>query len=885
MALAIGSRVGPYHITAEIGAGGMGVVYRAHDSRLGRDVAVKVSAERFSERFEREARAVAALNHPNICTLHDVGPDYLVMELVEGETLADVLAQRPRLSPGLPIDETLRIARQIALALDAAHDAGIVHRDLKPGNIKIRTDGTVKVLDFGLAKMHGTSEPAGSDVEKLTHSPTIVATQAGLILGTAAYMSPEQARGKAVDKRADIWAFGVVVYEMLTGRRPFEGEDVSTTVAAVIQTEPRWDGVPESMLRLLKRCLTKDSRRRLRDIGDVWELLDIAPDRAGEHSRFATAGWIAAAVLAIVAAGALWAPWRSDTPAAERPLVQLEIELGADVTLPTLVVPTPSSLAISPDGMRLAYLASRGGGSTRLFVRRLDQTGATELSGTEGAANPFFSPDGQWVVYFDGSRLKKVSVTGGAVIPLMQATIFAGATWTDDGNLLVGSGVRQGLLRASPEGGGEPTQILAPTGNEVFYATPSMLPGGNDALVTVYSAPPNANTAFIDVLSLRDHSRKTVVRGGTAARYLPTGHLIYSNRNTVFAVPFDLDARETRGAAVPMLTDLAYDPAAGIPQMDISRDGTLVYRRNVAREAGTASLAWIDATGKRQSLSARPARYASTPRLSPDGKKLATTVRDGASQDVWIYDIQRDSMTRLTFGTQTFVSAIWSPDGRYIICGSIGNGLFWTRADGGGQPQQLIATRSISFPHSMSADGKRLVYYEVGGSPQIWTVSIEQSDGLKAGTPERYMETRASDAAAAISPDGRWLAYESNESGRPEIYVRPFPVPSSGGAGKWQVSNNGGTWPMWPLRGGEILYRSGDQVMAVAYTATADSFSPEKPRVRATTPGSTPGFDLAPDGRFLLMMPMVAEGTKAEHTLMFVQNFFDELRRRVPIGK
>jgi len=883
VALTIGSRVGPYHITAEIGAGGMGVVYRAHDSRLGRDVAVKVSAERFSERFEREARAVAALNHPNICTLHDVGPDYLVMELVEGETLADVLAQRPRLSPGLPIDETLRIARQIALALDAAHDAGIVHRDLKPGNIKIRTDGTVKVLDFGLAKIHDATEPASQDIDKLTHSPTLLATQAGLILGTAAYMSPEQARGKVVDRRADIWAFGVVVYEMLAGRRPFDGEDVSTTVAAVIQSEPRWDGIPQSMLRLLKRCLTKDPRRRLRDIGDVWELLDVAAESV-PRSRAGMAGWIAAAVVAIVAAAALWGPWRRVAQPVDRPLVQLEIDLGADVTLPTLGIPTPSSLTISPDGMRLVYLARRAGGSTRLFVRRLDQTGATEITGTEGATNPFFSPDGQWVVYSDGSRLKKVSVNGGAVMPLVPVRVFAGATWTDDANLLVGSGVGQGLLRASAEGG-EPTQILAPTGNEVFYAMPSMLPGGNDALVTVYSTPPNPNTAFIDVLSLKDHSRKTVVRGGTSARYLPTGHLIYSNRNTVFAVPFDLDARATRGAAVPVLTDVAYDPAAGIPQMDLSRDGTLVYRRNVAREAGTASLAWIDAAGKRQSLSARPAQYASTPRLSPDGKKLATTVREGASQDVWIYDIERDSMTRLTFGTQTFVSAIWSPDGRYIICGSIGNGLFWTRADGGGQPQQLIATKSISFPHSMSADGKRLVYYEAAGSPQIWTVSIEQSDGLKAGTPERYMETQASNAAAAISPDGRWLAYESNESGRLEIYVRPFPVPSSGGGGKWQVSNNGGAWPIWPLKGGEILYRSGDQVMAVAYTATADSFSPEKPRVWATTPGTAPGFDLAPDGRLLLIVPMVAEGTKAEHTVMFVQNFFDELRRRVPTGK
>ena len=882
MTLAIGSRVGPYQITAEIGAGGMGVVYRAHDSRLGRDVAVKVSAERFSERFEREARAVAALNHPNICTLHDVGPDYLVMELVEGETLADMLALRPRVSPRLPIDETLRIARQIASALDAAHEAGIVHRDLKPGNIKIRSDGTVKVLDFGLAKMHGTSEPAGGNVDKLTHSPTILATQAGLILGTAAYMSPEQARGKAVDKRADIWAFGVVVYEMLTGRRPFEGEDASTTVAAVIQSEPRWDGIPPSMLRMVQRCLTKDPRRRLRDIGDVWELLDVEP--SNQRARSGTAGWIAAAALAVVAAAAVWAPWRRAEQPAERPLVQLEIDLGADVSLPPLVIPTPSSVAISPDGTRLAYLASVAGGTPRLFLRRLDQSRATEVAGTEGITNPLFSADGQWVVFFDGSRLKKVSVSGGAAVPLAEVAIFAGATWPDDRSLLVGSGVRQGLQRISADGG-EPTQILAPSGNETFYAMPSMLPGGTDALIAVYSTPPNTDTAFIDVLSLKDRSRKTVARGGTAARYLPTGHLIYSNRNTMFAVPFDLATREARGAAVPVLTDMAYDPAAGIPQMDISRDGTLVYRRNISSEAGNSSLMWIDAAGKRQTLPARPARYASTPRLSPDGKKLATTVRAGASQDVWIYDIERDSMTRLTFGTQTFVSAIWTPDGRYIVSGSIGNGLFWTRADGGGQPQPLVASKSISFPHSISADGKRLVYYEIAGSPQIWSAPLEPGDGLKAGAPERYMTSESSAAAAAISPDGRWLAYESNESGRTEIYVRPFPLPSAGGAGKWQISNNGGSWPIWPSKGGEILYRSGDQVLAVAYTSAADSFVPEKPRVRATTTGSAPGFDVAPDGRLVLMMPAVAEATTAEHTLMFVQNFYDELRRRVPVGK
>ena len=879
MALAIGSRVGPYHITAEIGAGGMGVVYRAHDSRLGRDVAVKVSAERFSERFEREARAVAALNHPNICTLHDVGPDYLVMELVEGETLADELAQRPRLSPGLPIDETLRIARQIALALDAAHDAGIVHRDLKPGNIKIRTDGTVKVLDFGLAKIHGATEPASQDIDKLTHSPTLLATQAGLILGTAAYMSPEQARGKVVDRRADIWAFGVVVYEMLAGRRPFDGEDVSTTVAAVIQSEPRWDGIPHSMLRLLKRCLTKDPRRRLRDIGDVWELLDVAAESV-PRSRAGMAGWIAAAVAAIVAAAALWSQWRGVDRPAERPLVQLEVDLGSDVSLAPLNAPTPSSLAISPDATRLAYAASVAGGAQQLYVRRFDQLMATALAGTDGAVNPFFSADGRWVAFHDRTRLKKIPVEGGAVQPLMELTIFAGMDWTDD-QLIVGSGLDQGLLQSSASGGAR-TSILNLGRDERFFASPQLLPGGKDVLITVYGTPPSLDRAFIDVVSLTDRTRKTVARGGTAARYLSSGHLVYTNRSTMFAVPFDLASRETRGTAVPVLNDIGYDQASGFPQFSISRDGTLVYRRVTENTRGAGRLAWIDVTGKPQPLPTKPLQYAGTPRLSPDGKKLSAVVRDGASQDVWVYDIERDAMTRLTFGSETFASTIWSRDGRYVVFGSIGNGLYWARADGGGEPRLLVPGKAITFPFSFSPDGKRLAYYDVSGTPQIWTVPIEPGDEPKAGTPERYLTSQFSETVPMFSPDGRWMAYESNESGRPEIYVRAFPAGSS----KWQISNNGGTWPIWSPNGRELLYRSGDQLVSVPYTAAGNSFVSEKPKIWLTTLGNAISFDLSPDGkRVLVVTPTGGDVPKVEHTVVFVQNFFDELRRRVPTGK
>jgi serine/threonine-protein kinase len=522
----------------------MGVVYRAHDSRLGRDVAIKTSAERFTERFEREARAVAALNHPNICTLHDVGPDYLVMELVEGETLADLLAGRPRSSPGLPLDETLRLARQIASALDAAHDAGIVHRDLKPGNIKLKDDGTVKVLDFGLAKMHGSMDgPRGSEVEKLTHSPTVVATQMGLILGTAAYMAPEQARGKVVDKRADIWAFGVVVYEMLTGRRPFDGEDVSTTVAAVIQADPKWDGVPAPMQRLLRKCLAKDVRQRLRDVGDVWELLDEPqPMPSSLSSRFAGIGWVAAAVMAVAAGLALWAPWRTE-PVVDRPFTQFEINLGDNISLPPIPVPTPSSIAISPDGSRLVFVASVSGAPPRLMVRRLDEPQSQELAGTEGATSPFFSPDGEWVMFWDGNALKRVSVAGGAVVSVTQAKVFAGATWTADNQVLMGSGLGEGLLRA-PFNGGTAKQLIAPVADELFYAVPHMLPGGDTVLVAVYGTPPSTDRAVIGVISLTDKSRKTIARGVTAPRYLPSGHLIYTNRSTMFAVPFDVDARD-----------------------------------------------------------------------------------------------------------------------------------------------------------------------------------------------------------------------------------------------------------------------------------------------------------------------------------------------------
>jgi predicted Ser/Thr protein kinase len=575
MNLPSGTRLGPYEILDLLGRGGMGEVYRARDPRLGRDVAIKVSAEQFNERFEREARAAASLNHPGICTLHDVGPNYLVMEVVEGPTLAERIKAGP-----IPLEEALGIARQIADALEAAHEKGIVHRDLKPGNIKVKVDGTVKVLDFGLARL---TDPVGAGLQTgpyVSASPTITSpavTGIGVILGTAAYMAPEQARGKTVDKRADIWAFGVVLYEMLTGKRAFDGEDVSTILAAVIQTEPKLESVPRKAQRLLKSCLEKDPKKRLRDIGDAWKLLDDTAASTVPPSWRGALGWIAAAALAIVSAVAIWAPWRTTLGSAERPLVRLDVDLGSDISLVPLTNPTPSSVLISPDGTRLMYLANVAAGPTRIFMRRLDQLKATELAGTDGALSPFISPDGQWVRFFDGRRLKKISVEGGATVPLGDFGIFAGASWGDDGNLIVGSGLNKGLLRMPSAGGTEDT-VVELASDELFLSAPQILPGGKAVLMAVYGTPPGVDKANIDIVSLGDRSRKTLLRGATSARYLPSGHLVYTNRSTMFTVPFDVETSETRGAAVPVLDDVAYDGAAGFAQFDVSRGGTLTRR-------------------------------------------------------------------------------------------------------------------------------------------------------------------------------------------------------------------------------------------------------------------------------------------------------------------
>ncbi|MBZ5612307.1 MAG: protein kinase, partial [Acidobacteriia bacterium] len=792
----------------------------------------------------------------------------------------------------VPLDEALAIAKQIASALEAAHEKGITHRDLKPGNIIIKPDGAVKVLDFGLAKMGGTPT-AQSD-----HSPTLTigATQAGVILGTAAYMAPEQARGKEVDKRADIWAFGVVLYEMLTGQKLFKGEDLSETLASVIKEEPRLERVPAQVQRLLRCCLEKDPKQRLQAIGD-WRLLleEGAAPVTGASQR--AGGWVwawpaVAAVVTLALAAALWAPWRAEKPV-DRALVRLDVDLGSDVSLPT---PTNiSSVAISPDGTCLAYVS---GSPLKLFIRRLDQPKATELPGTQGVTTgPFFSPDGQWIGFTVGNKLNKISVEGGAVVSLIDIPGgTAGASWGEDGGIIVSEAYGRGLLRI-PAGGGPPESVATLANGEIAMALPQILSRGK-AILFAIGTTLDVNQHTIEVLTLADRHRKIVARGGQSARYLATsiggssglGHLVYVNKATLFAVPFDLDKLEARGTAMPVLDDVAYMSGVGTGQYDFSwapaGHGTFVYRRAGGGASTMMTLQWVDSAGKSEALLVKPGFY-QNPRLSPDGKRVALAVTEGGNQDIWVYDTQRDAMTRLTFRGGFNGYPTWSPDGQYVVFSSLGSGIVQARADGATQPQALTESKSVQRPWSFTPDGKRLAYQGGLGSSQIWTISLEDKGGrLKAGMPEQFLKSSFSDRDPSLSSDGRWLAYQSNESGKEEVYVRAFPPSSSGQGGKWQISNSGGTYPRWSGNGHDLVYRSGAQIMAASYTVKGDTFVAEKPRVWITKLGGT-DWDLAPDGKRVIVVTPVesGEGPKQDHEVVFLENFFDYLRQRVPLGK
>jgi len=906
-----GRRLGTYEVLAAIGAGGMGEVYQAHDTKLGREVAIKVLPEAFAHdperlpRFQREAKMLAALNHPNIATIHGLeqsnGTTYLVMELVSGETLAEHIKREGPVA----VEEALKIAVQIAEALEAAHERGIVHRDLKPANVKVTPEGKVKVLDFGLAKAFA-GDVADSNPSQ---SPTLsaVATMQGVLLGTAAYMSPEQARAKAVDKRTDIWAFGCVLYELLTGKQAFAGDDITDILAAVVRAEPDWQALPGAtpveIRALLRRCLQKDKALRLRDAGDarieIQEALAAPTTTAAPTAASATRGWreriawpaTAAALALATIAFAVGFVLRA--PKLPQPLqaVRLNAEIGADAGLPT---GGGSNVLLSPDGTRLTFVAAGSDQKRRIYVRSLDQAQAAALSGTENARNPFFAPDGQWIGFFADGKLKKISVQGGATVTLCDVVDDRGGSWGDDGTIVFtpdSNGVA--LFKVSSAGGPpQPLTTLDRQAGEETHRWPQVLPGSKAVLFTSNTHGNNYEDADIVVYSMASGKRKTLQQGGFYARYLPSGYVVYMHEGTLFAVPFDLKRLEVTGQSAPILEGVATGPGVGGAQFSFSDTGNLVY---VAGVTGfqNVSIYWMDREGKFTPLRETPANYFN-PTFSPDGKRLALEIFDGKRRDIWVCDWERDTLTRLTFAGQRNSNPAWTSDGQRIVYSSQEKGgmsnLWWIRADGAGDAQRLAEWKGSQFPTSWRPDGKVLAFYQEnpGTSYDVMTLPMEgdEKSGWKPGEPKPFANGPFNELAPTFSPDGRWLAYHSNESGSNEVYVRPFPGPG----GKWQISTGGGVAPKWSHNGRELFYRTpDDKIMAVTYTASGDSFHADKPQLwspgQFTDRGATFNFDLHPDGkRFAVLKAPSTEPAPVVNKVSFVFNFFDELRRKLPPG-
>jgi len=871
----------------------MGEVYRATDTMLNRDVALKILPEEFAKdhdrmaRFKREAQVLASLNHPNIAAIYGLEQEgdiqAISMELVEGPTL------RERIKQGaLPLDEALNIAKQIAEALESAHEQGVIHRDLKPANLKVREDGQVKVLDFGLAKaLEGEMTE-----EEIGNSPTlsVAATRAGVILGTAAYMSPEQARGQKTDRRADIWSFGVVLFEMLTGQRLFTGESAVEVMSKVMRDEPDWDALPAStpatIRKLLRRCLTKDRKQRLHAIADVrFELEEAIAEPTSAWLTPAAASspqanwrpglpWVIAALMALISAAALWGPWSTVVPSPKL-LARLVVPLPPTENL---AIRTGPAVAISRDGSRLVYVVNIVG-TTQLYLRPMDQLEATPIAGTEGAFNPFFSPDGQWVGFFSAGKMKKVSIMGGEPVTLADAPNPKGASWGPDGTIIFTPTYRSSLLRVSAAGG-TPEAAIPPDAADTrrFPAHwPEVLPGGKAVIFTIVERG-SYDDARIAVQSLETGELRVLVKGGSNPRYVPTGHIVYSRAGVLLAAPFDLSQLKLTGEPVPILEGILGDPSTGTVHFSFSSTGSLVYVP-VSALAGENTLVWVDRQGQTRPVTETRRLY-TDPRLSPDGRRLAITVN---GSDVWVYEMARGALTRLTFDGSDDFEPVWTPDGKRVTFTSTRAGqpnLFWKAADGCGATERLTTSEHPQFSNAWSPDGQELVFSEY--NPQsgldLWVLPLE--DDHKPGKARLILQTPFNEFTAQFSPDGRWLAYVSDESGRNEIYVRPYPGPRQ----KWLISTEGGAEPLWAPNGPGLFYRKGDKMMAVAIT-TEPQFTATKPRLlfegryKLSVPGYT-NYSVNPDGKRFLMIKSEQEAAPTQLHIVF--NWFEELRRRVP---
>jgi serine/threonine-protein kinase len=889
--------IGVYQIVAAIGAGGMGEVYRARDTKLNRDVAIKVLPELFAldperlARFMREAQTLAALNHSNIAQIYgvvDLPADggrhgsALVMELADGEDLSALIARGP-----LPLADALAIARQIAHALEAAHEQGIVHRDLKPANVKVKPDGTVKVLDFGLAKaMDPVAGPEGPACTAM-NSPTFTAhaTEMGVILGTAAYMAPEQARGKAVDKRADIWAFGVVLFEMLTGRQLFDGDTISEVMASVMKDDPDWSRLPPAtppqVLRLLRRCLVKDPKQRLRDIGDARLLLDDTdtpvPSRVDSRGpRPRSIGVLPAVSLALVcivataAAVRLWWP-RGLAAATVGGSPHLQIVLpGDDEITKTEMAP----LAISPDGTRIAYTAVRDG-RAQLYERELGATEPTALPGTEGAGTPFFSPDGQWIGFFTKDKLKKVAIGGTAVQVLCDAGSARGGSWGRDGQIYFAPTMISGILKVS-DAGGTPVEVthLDRAHGEISHRWPVMLSDGKTLLFTIWTGPGYDERQIVR-LSVPTGERQVLVRGGDNAKYLADGYLLYVHLDDLFAIPWrpsDAVVRSTAPIALHAHARVEYEGAGAY---DVSTDGTLISLTGGAARY-EQRLVWVDRGGRVEPLPL-PLRDYEAAWISPDGSQALVQTSAG-TVGLSLYDFARHTLTPLATGAGSSQAGTWTPDGKSIIYRGTRNGtrdLYRRAADGTGVEEQLTVGDDMQTPAAVSPDGRWLVLTGLGGKYGSGRLMAIRLDGSMPATPQLI----AGDGAmyGQISPDGKWIAFSAPISDRMEIYVQPFPGPGP----RKQISTDGGLEPLWSRGGQELFYQNSDRLMGVEVSASPSSFSAGQPRLIAQgrfrpAPNSKTAFDVATDGRFLRVQPVEPE--RPLNRIDVVLNWISELR-------
>jgi Tol biopolymer transport system component len=883
----VGRQVGAYQIVSHLGTGGMGEVYRARDTRLGREVAIKILPPAFKDdperlaRFEREARVLASLNHPHIGAIYGLedadSGKALVMELVEGEDLSQRLARG-----AIPLDDALTIAQQIAEALEAAHEQGVIHRDLKPANIKVRRDGTVKVLDFGLAK---ALAPASGDAPALAP----IRTQVGVTMGTPAYMSPEQARGEAAGRQADIWSFGVVLYELLTGASPFGCHTTADTLASVLGTQPDYSVLPSdtpaNAQHLIRRCLEKDRKRRWHHMGDVRiELEDAlaaltseaAPGPAGAvaangRMRQAARAIALAVLVGVVGWWSLAHRFTSQTPAA---VVRLSI--------PSLGPPSGEPIgarhvAISADGSRVAYTSAN-----RLLIRRMGQKEAVAIEVT--ASNPFFSPNGEWVAFFGGSSdrgLNKVPALGGTPVSIVATSQRnGGGTWRADGTIVFATG--EGLYQVS-ENGGEPRLLVKPDPGrkERAYAWPQFMPDGRSVLFTIV---PNDSIdgAQIAVLDVNTLQVSIVLKGGSAGRYASTGHLVYASGQALKAIAFDPDAQQTRGDPVSLQDiEIATTPDNGAADFAVSETGTLIFITPKVSGELLRTLSWVDRQGKEEPLTLAPGRYAYA-RVSPEGTRVALDI-GGANRDIWIWDLQRTSLTKLTDGPSEDMLPVWSRDGQRVFFASDRTGnidVYSQAADGATTGRVEFAGAGAQFPTGFTPDGTRLLINE--DFKDISMLNLARPDRL-----EPLLHSEVFEFLGVVSPDGNWMAYESGESGdQIEIFVRPFPNVSGR---REKVSIDGGRYPLWGPKGsGELFYVDLNGGMMAASVSLSPSlslgrvtklFDLEKP-ARGT---SGRRYDISPvDGRFLITKPATA-GSEGTINISVVLNWFEELRERVPL--